>query len=396
MKIAIVNQHFRVGGVETFLLSLVRQFLQEGHGVEVFLLDPSHPSALLTDLQALGVRIEVFASGRHGASDDRFDVVLVTNPQTLFETIRQLELGRYTADRVVVGAYQTRMFCLDRGPLNRHNRLTRRLFSRLPVANVVFANEACRTEHAQMAPQMAQAAVIPLIVDGDRLPRRPPLNSQNPRRIVSIGRLDHFKTYNLTMPSVIRELRDSGHDVVWDVYGAGVLQHEMRQRVATLHLQDEVRLLGEVAYSQIPRVLSDAFAFVGSGLSMMEAAMCGVPALPAIEYSARPESYGFPHTIPGISFFEPGLDLPRHDLAELLAGLLSSTPAQYESIADAGRAKMSQFLAGSVARRYLEVFGTASIDRPAVGALRYATYCASRMLFGGGATLLRNLERRLR
>lgn len=390
MKIAIVNQHFHIGGVETFLLSLVRQFTQLGHEVHVFLLEPDNANALLPDLRATGAVVEPFDVLRGGsASRCRFDVVLVTNSDTFFETLRQLTRGGFEADRFVAGAYQTRMYCLDRGPLNLHNRLMRALFSRMPVQNALFGNDACRGEHAKVTPAMAQAPIIPLIVDGEKFPRRPARDPAAPMRIISIGRLDHFKTYNATMPGVLRRLRDQGHAATWDVYGTGMLKPRMEQRIADLGLGEHVRLMGNLDYREIPRVLAEAFAFVGSGLSMMEAAACGVPSLPAIEYDDLPETFGFPHEVDGISFFEPGLTFPRHDIGDKLVALMQASPSMYEAIGDAGRAKMSLFFPDDVARRYIKAIETASTQRPHLGTLPFLVFKGSSALHRDGVAALK-------
>lgn len=393
MKIAIINQHFHIGGVETFLLSLIRQFKRQGHDVHVYLLESDSNSALLPDLLALGAMVAPFDSlrGKFDRSAS-FDIALVTNTNTFFETMRQLTLGNFFVDRLVVGVYQTRMYCLDRGPLNLHNRLIRQLFARIPVANAIFGNDACRDEHALTAPAMAKAPLVPLIVDGGKFSRRLPRDPNAPIRIVSIGRLDHFKTYNLTMPDVLRRLINRGHVVSWDVYGSGLLHARMSQRIEELGLCDHVRLLGNIDYKTIPRVLDGAFAFVGSGLSMMEAAACGVPSLPAIEYDNLPETFGFPHEISGISFFEPGLKLPRYDLADKLETLIRATPAEYEAIGDAGREKMSLFFPETVARSYIETFEAASKERPTVSALPYIVFKASAALHRGGFNALQRLK----
>jgi glycosyltransferase involved in cell wall biosynthesis len=396
MKIAIVNQHFHIGGVETFLLSLVRQFGLSGHDVHLFLVDMEGPNALLAGLRSLGVRVQGLDELPCRGSQPEFDIALVTNPETLFKTLRMLERGDLKARSLVVGVYQTRMFCLDRGPLNLHNRLTRKVFSRMPVRNVIFGNDACRDEHARTAPAMARSPIIPLIVDGEKFARRMPLESSSPRRIVSIGRLDHFKTYNLTMLEVIRRLRELGHDVCWDVYGTGMLQPQMERRIAELGLSDAVRLLGNIDYRAIPRALADAFAFVGSGLSMMEAAACGVPALPAIEYDDKPETFGFPNEIDGISFFEPGLPLARRDIGDKLLELIRMPPDRYEALADAGRHKMSIFFAPTVADRYIEVFQGAESERPLLGAVGFAMFDASAKLHRDGLAMFKRLRLRKR
>lgn len=396
MKIAIVNQHFHIGGVETFMLSLIRQFMRMGHEVDVFLIELDNANVLIPELKTLGATVGGFGALTREGGRRRYDVTLVTNPQTLFETLRLLAKGGLQSDRLVLGAYQTRMYVLDRGPLNYHNRLTRQVFGRVPASNVIFGNDACREEHAKAVPTMAAAPVIPLIVDGEKFPRRPPFTREQPLRVVSIGRLDHFKTYNITMPAVIRRLRDQGHDVVWDVYGTGPLDAEMRRRASEQGVSENVRLLGNVSYSDIPAVLQHAFAFVGTGLSMMEAAACGVPSLPAIEYSKTPDTFGFVQDIDGISFFEPGLPLPRHDIGDKLAELIDKSGTAYEAIGDAGRAKMSGFFPATVARRYVEVLQSASPERPTLSAFTHGIYWVSAALHRNGGALLRRLRARKR
>lgn len=391
MRIAVFNQHFDIGGVEAFLLSLLGQFARLGHDVDVFLLEPDRDNALLGALVAEGVRAQGIDRLRHGNGAARYDVALVTNPATLFTLLRLLDRQHLHADRLIVGVYQTRMFCLDRGALNLHNRLTRQLFGRLDPRNAIFGNDACRAEHAQTVPAMAGAPVVPLIVDLARFERRPVRRRDAWLRVVSIGRLDHFKTYNLSMPGVIRRLRDAGHPVVWDVYGDGPLREAMHRCADALGVRAHVRLHGPVAYDAIPGVLAEAFSFVGSGLAMMEAAACGVPAVAAIEYSDQPQTFGFVHQIAGISFFEPGLALPRHDIGDKLLELLDASPEAYESMGDAARAAMTPFSAAVVAPRYLEIMRGASVDRPPLTASSNAAYRISAWAHSRGGAWLHNM-----
>jgi glycosyltransferase involved in cell wall biosynthesis len=195
------------------------------------------------------------------------------------------------------------------------------------------------------------------------------------------------------MLEVVCRLRDQGHPVVWDVYGSGALQSNMAKRAAELGLSAHVRLCGNVGYHAIPAILVDAFAFVGSGLSMMEAAACGVPSLPAIEYSDSAETFGFVQDIEGISFFEPNLPLKRHNIGDKLCELINLSSEAYEAMGDAGRAKMSVFFPAAAAERYLEVFRNCSTARPALNASTYWAYRASAVIHQKGLAFLRRMGR---
>lgn len=374
MRIAVVNQHFAIGGVENFLALLMPAWRRLGHAVDLLLLQPQRVGPLAEALQAAGVGLRAF-----DRSDADYDVVMVTNPESLVRAARRIHRGGLQAERLVAGVYQTRMFCLMRGPLNLHNRVARELFAALPPTNAIFGNDACRTEHARVAPSMAGAPVVNLIVDGDRFRRRPRRVPGAAVRLVSIGRLEPFKTYNLTMPSVVSGLLERGHRVEWHVYGTGPSRPAMLERVAELGIRSNVHLHGDLEYMDMPAVLAEAFAFVGSGLAMMEAAACGVPTLPAIEYCRAPLTYGFVPEIAGNSFFEPGLPMPVHGIMDRLLALLALPDAAYETLGDACREAMRPFFADAVAEHYIRCFGTALAERPPLDALRYALYRGSAL-----------------
>lgn len=388
MRLAVINQHADIGGVETFLLSLLPQLALLGHEPELIVLDPLDRARLLPALRQRGLRVSRIGELSRAARPARFDAVLATNPATLCRAARALERGDLRADRFLVGVYQTRMFCLDRGPLDLHNRIAGVLFRAFDPSNVIFGNEACKAEHATAAPALATAPVVPLIVDTARFPRRPRLSRRGAMRIVSIGHLLPFKSYNLSMPDVLARLRRAGHDAVWEVYGEGPLEAAMRRRVAELSLSAHVRLHGTLPYHALSDALADAFAFVGSGLSLMEAAALGVPAIAAIEYADRAQSYGFVQQIRGSSFFEPGLPWTRHDIAELLQSLADLDEASYEAVGDEGRARMDMFSGPVVAREYERIMQTASLHRPTLGRFRDTVQLGSAAVHRTGRVVL--------
>ena len=96
--------------------------------------------------------------------------------------------------------------------------------------------------------------------------------------IVSVGRLDPMKEYNLYMIEVVAELRRRGLPVTWTVYGEGTFMPRMVQRIAELGLGDAIRLAGPIDNSAVPAALRTAYVFVGMGTAIIEAALCRVPA----------------------------------------------------------------------------------------------------------------------
>jgi len=129
------------------------------------------------------------------------------------------------------------------------------------------------------------------------LPMEDPSLNAPPRRpkwghIVSVGRLDAMKEYNLYMIDVVANLRQRGLKVTWSVYGEGPLQNEMKSRIRQLGLGDVIILKGKIANSLIADAFHDAYMFVGMGNAVIEAALCGVPSIVALAYEKTDITYG--------------------------------------------------------------------------------------------------------
>ena len=97
-----------------------------------------------------------------------------------------------------------------------------------------------------------------------------------PGKIVSIGRLDAMKSYNVYMIETMSKLRSMGFNINWHVYGTGVLQEEMDTLILERKASGYIKLHGDLPYSDITRILSSAHIFVGMGTSSIEAAVAGV------------------------------------------------------------------------------------------------------------------------
>lgn len=148
-------------------------------------------------------------------------------------------------------------------------------------------------------------------------------------KIVSIGRLCPFKSYNLYMIDVVRQLRDKGHPVRWEVHGTGELEPEMSRRIKEAGLEDCIRLHGHLDYQNLGEVLSDAGAFVGMGTALIEAGFCRVPSVVALENSKTEMTYGYLYHLPLGACGEQFDATPALTTTELLERLLLMSEAEY-------------------------------------------------------------------
>lgn len=206
----------------------------------------------------------------------------------------------------------------------------------------------------------AMAGFIPLPVD--LKPFRDIERRPKPYKIVSVGRLDDYKTYNLFMPAIIRRLVDQGFDMSYEIYGEGVFRPQIEALVEELGLKERISLMGYLPYAQFPEVLEEAYAFIGMGTAAIEAAAAGVPTI----YSAPRDMAGVTHGL-----------LHRFDLTELggfaeetnptlkvkdvLRGLLNLETEQYKLECQKSHDSMELYSMGRVMSQY-EVLLDASVE----------------------------------
>jgi hypothetical protein len=130
----------------------------------------------------------------------------------------------------------------------------------------------------------------PLPIDNPNktdLPRRPKWG-----HIVSVGRLEPMKEYNIYMIDIIHKLRKAGLSVTWTVYGEGSLTGPMNRKINELGLNEVIRLKGRLKYTDFAAVMQDAYLFVGGGTAIIEAAYCGVPGIMTLAFDTSGYTYG--------------------------------------------------------------------------------------------------------
>ena len=197
----------------------------------------------------------------------------------------------------------------------------------------------------------AMAGFIPLPVDLGpfrEVERRP-----KAYEIVSVGRLDDYKTYNLFMPGIIRSLVNQGFDVSYKIYGEGSFHSQIEDLVEELGLKGRITLMGYLPYSQFPEVLEEAYVFIGMGTAAIEAAAAGVPTI----YSAPRDMQGLTHGLvhdfdmtEQCGFVEE--TNPTLKVENVLRDLISLEPRQYDLECQKSHDAMELYSMGRVMSQY--------------------------------------------
>lgn len=189
----------------------------------------------------------------------------------------------------------------------------------LPNGSVYFMNEGCKLfTQKTWGSTFKDWPVHNLYID--QKPSHPNWTPSNSRklRIVSVGRLVSFKTYNYEIVQIIRNLKQRGICATWDIYGDGPDKNILEDSVVAAGLNSAVRFNGSIPYSELAATIRKYDLFVGMGTAALEAAQIGMPVILAIE-STKGESYGFLFEAPSDSLGEKIIGMKTTPIIDVLA-----------------------------------------------------------------------------
>ncbi len=369
MRILFLYDNLSLGGIQTLIVRLARELAGRGHDVTV-LLNRQGSSELFSRLrESSKVVVEKTTLNIplrfHTSITPQPDVIMAWDTCSLIEAV---SLGRhcFPSVRVTAGVFHPREFCAPRERERLRDRLGARILRRMPPENILFMNEHCRAEHAERwGNRFGRSWIIPLPVDVARyaaVERHPA-----PDKLVSIGRLTAFKTYNRTMIPLLAEMRRGGHCYEYHVYGDGPERPFIQRLVRRHEVGDLVRLHGEVPYRDLPAVLADAHAFIGMGTALVEASACGVPSIVAVESARAPRTYGFFHELDDLNTGEYVAGRTTHDIQDKLLALPGDGP-EYLGLCARARRKAGRFAIGPIVTQYEAWLSQAALFRAGIPA----------------------------
>jgi glycosyltransferase involved in cell wall biosynthesis len=189
--------------------------------------------------------------------------------------------------------------------------------------------------------------------------------TRKPRRgkIVSVGRMDVMKQYNLYMVDVVKELLRRGHEVSWTVYGTGDYEPALRKRVAEEGLQGVISLEGTVPYTRFWQALSDAYVFVGMGTAVLEAALFRVPNVVALAYDRQGLTYGPTYVAPPGSMTPALTHPPTLKVVDEIDRIMRLNPEAYRAEEDLVRQQVQPHQIDASMERFLQLVGEAGVAR---------------------------------
>jgi glycosyltransferase involved in cell wall biosynthesis len=269
-----------------------------------------------------------------------------------------LQLSRQLKVSLSVGCYHPREFTWDaKGFYFR--KAQKEIYKVLPSMNRIFFNEEVFNEtRAYYQCRNFGGEVIPLGIRGGVSASTSGVGSN---RIVSIGRLVGFKSYNQHVINTIDFINEKyGRDFEYHIYGDGPNANYLYNLAQGV--RSKVVFHGSVPYSEFNRVLEDAFLFVGCGSALLEAAAAGVPCMYGVDSVKEPLTYGYFHDVPGTNLGEADPKLKMLTYDDFFSNLLTKDMINiYCQVSEREKQKAVGFSLKEISTKWIDSFSQSKL-----------------------------------
>lgn len=388
-----IHASLSIGGIETFYVRLAKERYSCGQKTKILLLSPrsrSNPELLAeaekyADVYFLS-EISIFPIWMARMIPYHLSLLVPLVKRKVVEIFDGANyvhtsggFGAYLAARIMklvslqapitIGLYHSLEFCWGGEKLPYYEQKNREIFFNiLPKKNIIFFNESMVDFYGK---SFSDANLFPLGVVDSNLSSITRKNTKTDKLLIgSVGRLVEFKSYNLWMLNVVKELKDAGIDVTYLVYGDGPLREEMQNLISELDISELVLLKGTLDYSKFSQVVGGFDVFVGSGTAIVEAASLGVPSIIGIENEKLPLTYGFLSDIPGFSYNENGL-YEKRPAMKVVMDFLKLNSEERLSLSREHTTKANLFSIGSCNRNFSSIFPLQTPDASVHYSIRF-------------------------
>lgn len=367
MKVLFVNDNFKTGGVETFMLRLAQNFNQRE--IKPIFLSQSYifdkeiinrlnlvaqvyfwddylyfPNFLLRKIPPI-VKVLLPIKKKKLSKELLSDLTHIhaTNINSLIYSNRILSFLKKETIGFSIGVYHINEYNILRYKENYFLRKLKNMLENFSSKNFIFFNEISREYYSKLyGRHLLESPLGPIgIVVQERLQNL----GKKCNRIVSIGRLTSWKTYNYHMIDVIDSLKKKNIIVNYVSYGEGDQKDSLEKRVKELNLESQIVFSPAISYNTFYDVIANSLMFIGAGTALIEASSAGIPALIGIENLDKnnPKSYGFLHDLKSYSYQELELDFERKDIQHYIENLLDTTDCEYAALCEKAKKRARDF-----------------------------------------------------
>lgn len=241
-----------------------------------------------------------------------------------------LKSNYFKNSKVMQGIYHPNEYSWIPKINNFQSVIYKKIYNSCSLSNFIFMNEECVNSHLALRDEKFEHYnIVPLPVELSRfynVKRKPKIY-----KVLSVGRITNFKTYNFTMIPIVKYLLDQNIPIQYHIYGHGNESKKLINEINANNMQNHIFFHGKVDYGdEYLKELSEAYVFVGMGTAIIEACAAGVPSILATAGCRKGLTLGWFHLIDGFNVGEPRNSENELEIRDLLFNLFTGNYNYYE------------------------------------------------------------------
>lgn len=342
-----------VGGIETFFMRMAKERHRLGLHTSILLLSLPYESdpELLNEMKKYANVLfpdDIFLN--FGKFTRRLPLLVPVKKRALERALRSVDqihasdgmhalLGYRLSNMlnknitITVGFYHYIKFLWGGDNVAWHEKVNRRfIFDFLPEESLLLFSEGNRQLYIKhKRKKLTDANTFRLgVIDKKNIKVSGEVNL--PIKIVAIGRLVDFKTYNFYMIKVLKNLKTKGFNVQFDIYGDGPLKAQIADEINKAGLSDSIHLKGTLDYLKFDETVSNYNLFIGSGTAIIQAAALGLPSIVGVENVIEAETYGYFSDVNQYEYNLKGLDLEMISVEAIIEDYINMNTQQRKTL----------------------------------------------------------------
>ena len=318
--IVFIQDRFLLGGIEVLEIKIAKELSAQGFEITVALNEADGATIAGESLNVFTHRgySDLISRSNELILDTNKSVVLATlHPSAAMAALCVAEGMKCTEPSVDVRFFQwvshSRAFFFSGAAVSS---LLKKAFFLLPKDSTYFMSKLAREIHSAHWNKTLEEYGV-LQIAGRNPTAYNTSATTNVIRIVSVGRLVPFKSYNRHAPTIVEKLRSEGLDVTWDIWGYGPDESIISEEIDKLGVSSSVTLRGALDHSLFDETVSEYDVFIGVGTAALEAGKTKTPTIVAAENSGD-HCYGFIFETPAGSIGEVVDSFPQTPLIDCI------------------------------------------------------------------------------
>lgn len=367
-RILLVYGKLKTGGIETLIVRMIKWFCRNGYSVTLFLYGGEgelikylknlenltiivndyysvyNKSVLSNFLMKLPRRffyeVQLSYLDKRYLKSNKYDLIYSFNPESFI--ISYLFDGKI----YLSGVYHPKVYYKEsRQNIIKYLSILDKDF----IDKIIFMSESVKYNTEKYFYKKLKGGIFPLPVEIPE--RREILKGESgykryySNKIISIGRIVDFKTYNFYMVDIMESLIKDYPEIEYHIYGFGPLEEKLIDKINKSDCKKNIFYHGKLNYSDIENILKDSFCFIGVGTSLIEACLFEIPGIVALGNDTEAKSDGFFYELPK---YECGGLIgdnknAKYKVKILIEKLLNMSENEYKLISQKCRSKAEEF-----------------------------------------------------